>query len=339
MLRSIRLRAPASAVHWLNQVASQPSQAGGVSAQERLSKLLWYSATTDNVAVYLMQHASLYQFKKWRDADLSPLQLLCWELSRSPKPYEIEATAAAYMKAADVNVSENKDYSTEILISNFTVSLAADPKSSESFSQLYELYSRDAAARKGAVDAFREVLKIGFGDDCFKMWSILEGDFRTMDEKYGLPFLLLGFVAEPMEGQEVREGDTQEALAVIDQVSKFDETLPDWAQPTDKRFGESWLARANMVLMYREYGRVHQDDEGIMFRTKGGEWKPVTKNSGNGVYQVQSESDPMQFYEVFIGEDSKTCTCPGHVFRGAICKHINWVLADQDELPFKPPVS
>jgi len=91
------------------------------------------------------------------------------------------------------------------------------------------------------------------------------------------------------------------------------------------------LAQANMILMFREYGRVDPADEGIMFRTKGGVWKPVIKPAGGGVFQVQSQTDPKEFYEVLLGEKN-TCTCPGHVYRQVDCKHIKHAI---EELPFR----
>lgn len=53
---------------------------------------------------------------------------------------------------------------------------------------------------------------------------------------------------------------------------------------------------------------------------KNGEWKPVVRQMGDGLFLVGSERDPAVVYEVRLGE-MNTCTCPAGA-RGVSCKHV-----------------
>lgn len=49
---------------------------------------------------------------------------------------------------------------------------------------------------------------------------------------------------------------------------------------------------------------------------------------GDGLFHIQSSSDPELFYEVDISDpDNPTCTCPGFVHRQK-CKHGDMAIED-----------
>ena len=54
-------------------------------------------------------------------------------------------------------------------------------------------------------------------------------------------------------------------------------------------------------------------------------WKLEVRNlSEQGLFEVQSERHPGQYYVVDL--EVKSCTCGDHKFRGRICKHLCAVL-------------
>ena len=320
MLRAIRLKDAKAAVHWMVRAVKD-------SNDLRIAKLLYYSALKDNLNVYLMQRLCLEQNRRG-DGDISDLAISCWSLALSPKPYEHKSSQEAYMAVADLK-NEVADYPGTGLLNHLKMGLVGEDSSVYGF--LYELYKRDAETKMAAVTALREGLEIVIESDVFLIHSVLEGCSREIDSDFGVPFLLLGFARHGICGQEEMKIDEIEVLNELDSAGG-DGDVPDWADSKDRRFDESWLAQANMILMFREYGKVDPKDEGVLFKTKGGEWNPVIKPCGRGVYQIQSESDPTQFYEVLLGTRKNVCTCLGHVFRGAKCKHIRQAL---QELPFR----
>ena len=327
LLRAIKLKQPREALKWMGRVCEE------VDAQ-RVADLLHYSAHTDNLATYLMQKTEIHAKRKMDDVDVSDWAGTVWELAHSLKPYEWQPSQTAYLTVSDLSGAE-KDYPTEGLINHLKMALTA--RASGVYGFTYELFKRGEEGKLGFAAACKEVLEIDFSHSLFVIWSMCEGAARNpkVNEKWGLPYIFLSFIGNDLPNQEPMEYNSLELVQEWDSI-KFSGDHPEWAHPKDKRFGESWLSQANMVMMYKEHGKLKPQIQGPIFRTKGGVWEPLIRDTGEGAYQVQSESEPKEFYEVHIGQEKNSCTCPGHVFRGTMCKHIK-LIEEREALPFAMP--
>lgn len=104
--------------------------------------------------------------------------------------------------------------------------------------------------------------------------------------------------------------------------------VPGWAldgihagsgdQVADKRFAGTLFGIKNMILQYEKYGRLHPDDQGVVYKSFGN-WKPEYEKVSEGVYKVKSQAGN-GFYEVNVVKG--TCTCPAFKHRKGACKHI-----------------
>ncbi|HEC62116.1 MAG TPA: hypothetical protein ENI27_07670 [bacterium] len=330
MLRAIRLKLPEQSVFWMAHAFRHKGD------PQRMLDLLYYSAFTDNIATHLMQSIELKRLRRLEELDGSDFGLFAWALALSPKPYEWERTQQAYMAVADYT-GEYADYPTGGLINH--VKMALIGRDSTVYGLTYELYKRGPDAKKGFKDMVREALEIGIGHDLFVMWSLVEGSTHILDQNYGLPFILLAAAGSELVGQDVIDIPIQEVVHYADTLDMKEEPeIPEWAYKEDLRFAEGWLSQANMAMMYKQRGRLNPEDQGQIFRTKGGIWSPVVKDTGNGSYQIQSQSTPKEFYEVHLGEEN-SCTCPAHVFRHMECKHIRFIEKEVVALPFRMPAS
>lgn len=86
----------------------------------------------------------------------------------------------------------------------------------------------------------------------------------------------------------------------------------------DKRFAGTTYGVKNMVLQFEKYGRLHPEDQGVVYKAYG-DWKPDYEKVRDGVYRIKSQSGNGS-YEVNLKEN--TCTCPAFKHRKGNCKHI-----------------
>lgn len=129
-------------------------------------------------------------------------------------------------------------------------------------------------------------------------------------------------------GQEVT-GDP-EALLFRDYEGR---DLPNWSVSADTRFDAGWDHYSNMAQMLDKYGAVRPEDQGVLFQTLDGVWKPLIKEE-RGVYLVQSQRFPRVNYEVNLAKMS--CTCEGYMHRQQPCKHVEAAKQHFEEtLPFE----
>ena len=333
MGRAVRLKKSREAVNVMSQYIQHHVQTG--NHKRKLARAIFRLSGKDNVDIDLMYEAEkLFECEgDW------PVQFatVLSKIASAIKPYEIESVRKWWLLASDADErSEWKGYKGDQLAVRLIRILedAREPDLMKDVSEItFELF------RRGERDVFCAEMESFLEEkgmpSLIRLAQLILRRSKMIFSTDGFPHLLTLFsmIGADCQGQKPEKLNLEEMLSIVDGNGEV--PAGNWVKESDRRFDGSWLSEANMCLMYKQYGRVHEDDEGVIYQTKGG-WKPVVKvEERKGIYMVQSRSDPRKFYEVYVCSEHRECECSLFLYRHAKCHHIEAVEELLSDYPFE----
>lgn len=323
LLRAIRLKRPEDALGYYAWLRDNGA------ARERIIENLIAAALHDNLNIGVMEEALLA--KTDVNADLKKLVIA---LASSQKYWSCEAGRSLLMVicAAREHV-DLRDYSDAELLERTGAAMEVPRRFFESLQLGLEILQRRANFSRSPWPALVDRLERRVDGTAVPVWLVAQLRVKRSDDPVieSLLFKILAWLADGVWGQEMDLVPPDVEFRVATQQSAI--RLQDWAVASDRRFGSGWDSYANMALMVEQHGRLDVDDDGVLFRTQNGQWRPVIKQEA-GLYLVQSERRPRHFYEVNLANLS--CTCEDWVRRQHECKHIGWARVEVEKhLPFE----
>jgi hypothetical protein len=322
MARSIRLRRPEDALYWYRRLRAETR---GPSA--RATSAIGRAARFDNLSIPLLCTKVT--------ADMEEEFVLL--LSLSEKLWSHDTGRKVVKLIAKLQSDRSfEGFTNSELCQRFSSALVRPKQFLELMAVSHEIlrrakHEKHLMANPAAEYAVRSILNNTAGREAedagrYLFETALVASARDLEPVF---FLCVTWIVGGLFGQDMASSE-EGAYDRVDARGK--EELPVWAAPFDHRFGSSWDSYYNMVQMVERDGFLSPDREGVFLLAREGEWRPNIKEV-QGVYLVQSQSDPWKNYEVNLAILS--CTCDAFVRFNTPCKHVGFARERVEEtLPF-----
>jgi hypothetical protein len=330
LMRSVRLQRPADAVYWISRLRNEEH------GNQRLARRLFQCALRDNLRVDLMLQAEGTFLESGNPATKLDLSRLAMQLASSEKLWscDIGRKLVSIINSVQSNFTFRQFTDAELYLRLDSL-IVDSTRFLDAVSVSKEMWNRYKGGKNlnGFLEIMRERCK---GTEAVPAVELLARCLaRTTAPSIAeetLFYLVLAWASHGIWGQRVNAVREEEIYGQVATRLQDWEPVPAWASAGDRRFEATWDGYENMCSMFDANLRLSPEDQGALFCSRNGQWFPVIKEE-SGLYQVQSQSNPHQYYEVNLAILS--CTCQEFIRRKRRCKHIAAArLFIGDKLPF-----
>ncbi len=321
MMRAVRLKRAEDALCYLSWLRDN-----GVS-RDRIVGYLWRAALHDNLNIGLMEET-----QQALTDDRVDLKKLTVALACSQKFWSVREGRVLTKIVCAVQDRDNRQFSDDELLLRFEDSMNDENRLKEAVEVANECRTRrDRFSRSPWPELIDRLAVRARETPVAPVIAILRSPNLQPLCTESLLYLAVAWLFTGVWGQAIDLVSDQLEFRVA--ARKNENWIPFWGNETDRRFAGSWDGYANMAMMVELHGRLNVDDDGVLFRSADGAWRPVIRREA-GLYMVQSEQKPRVFYEVNLANLS--CTCEDFRRRTHECKHIRWARVEVEEtLPFE----